>query len=377
LPSSERIRVLEVLASLQRAGAEHVAVSLVSCLDRALFACEVVSLYDAFPGGFEPTLEAQNIAGHHLGKRPGFDPRMYPRLRRVIRSFQPAIVHTHSYVLRYAWPANAAARGGGIVHTVHNLAAREVDWLGRAIQRAAFRTRQVTAVAVGDEVAKSFRECYGVEPRAVIPNGVDLQSFQVARPRGQWKRANGFADRDRLVVSVARLEPQKNPLALIEAFHTALGNDPAWRLLLAGKGRLETQAREHAARLGIAGRVHLLGVRHDLPELLPDCDLFALAADWEGMPVAVIEAMAAGLPVAATDAGGLRELVDHGRTGLLSPAGNIPALADSLAALARDPRLREAFAHAARERAERYGLTRMVQSYAELFTLLAAERARP
>jgi glycosyltransferase involved in cell wall biosynthesis len=376
LRSAERIRVLEVLASLERAGAEQVAVSLAAGLDPARFQAEVVSLYDPLPGGFEPVLAENVIPVHHLEKRRGFDPRMYGRLARVIRSFAPAIVHTHSYVLRYVWPANTAARGGRIVHTVHNLAAREVDWAGRIIHRAAFRLGKATAVAVGQEVARSFLACYGVEPRAVIPNGVDLELFRAA-PRGQqWKQAHGFSDRDRLVVSVARLDPQKNPLGLIGAFQRALGSDPAWHLLLAGKGTLETQAAGEAARLGIAGRVHFLGMRQDVPDLLAACDIFALASHWEGMPVAVIEAMAAGLPVAATATGGLSELVEHGTTGLLSPPGNMTALAESLAVLEGNPRMRESLSRSARERAERFGLHYMVRSYAALFELLAREPSR-
>ncbi len=372
--SSEPIRVLEVLASLRRAGAERVAVSLASALDRTRFAVEVVSLYDAFPEGFEPLLAEAGIAVRHHGKRQGFDPRMFPRLMRTIRAFTPAIVHTHSYVMRYVWPANTAAGGGRIVHTVHNLAGREVDRVGRMIHLAAFRGGKVTPVAVGKEVAASFRACYGVEPRAIIYNGVDLERFSVSGER--WKRAHGFSADDRFVVSVARLDRQKNPLGLIDAFHRGVGNDRSWRLLLAGKGSLEADAAALAARLGIADRVHFLGLCNDVEELLAACDIFALASDWEGMPVAVMEAMAAGLPVAAAAAGGVCELVEHAKTGLLAPVGDVSALAAALAELAGDAQRRQAFGRAARERAARYGVSQMVRAYAELFDAVASEAAR-
>ena len=134
-----KIRVLEVLATLKRAGAERMAVSLVRGLDPDRFETGVVSLFDAFPSGLEPELEAARIPTWHLGKRPGLDPRMIPRLFRVFRAFRPSILHTHSYVLRYTLPAGLAARAGSMVHTVHNLAAREVDATGRLIHRFAFR----------------------------------------------------------------------------------------------------------------------------------------------------------------------------------------------------------------------------------------------
>ncbi len=362
--------MLEVLASLGRAGAERVAVSLATGLDRRRFEVEVAALYDPRADGFEPVLAERGVRTHHLGKRRGLDLRMVPRLIGVMRGFAPAIVHTHSYVLRYAWPANAAAGGGPIVHTVHNLARREVDRVGRLLQRAAFR-RGVRAVAVGREVARSIREYYGIEPAAVIPNGVELESFRAAPPGAEWKRAHGFQEADRLVISVARLDPQKNPLGLIEAFAKGLAGDPAWHLLLVGQGRLEAAAAGQAERLGIARRVHFLGRRSDVPELLAAGDLFALAADWEGLPVAVIEAMAAGLPVAATAVGGVGELVEEGITGYLAPAGDMAALGDRLAALARDPGGRAELGRCGRERAGRYGLDRMVQSYAALFERVA------
>ncbi len=363
-----KIRILEVLASLQRAGAERMAVSLACGLDANRFDTEVVSLYDAYPEGFEPALAAGGIPVRHLGKHRGFDPRMVPRLARVMREYHPAIVHTHSYVLRYTLPAGLAAGRPCMVHTVHNLAFREVDRFGRLIHRAAFRAG-AAAVAVSAEVARSFREVYCADPAAVIPNGVDLDRFH--RPAEDWRRGNGFNEQDGLIVSVARLEPQKNPLLLIDAFARGLAGDARWRLLLAGGGSLRETADRHAVRLGVGERVHFLGVRTDIPDLLAACDLFALAADWEGSPMAVIEAMAAGLPVVATAVGGVPELVEHGVTGLLAPPGDTAALAESLAALARDPRRRTEFSARAHERAARFGARAMIRSYAELFERVA------
>lgn len=363
-----KIRVLEVLASLRRGGAERVAVSLACRLDRARFETEVVSLFDAFPGGFEPTLSAASIRMRHLGKRSGLDLRILPRLARVMRLFRPAIVHTHSYVLRYALPARLASGGGPIVHTVHNLASREGGRVGTWIHRIAIRAG-VHSVAVSDEVARSFVELYGRPADIVIPNGIDLERF---RTGGQpWRRENGFAESDLLIVSVARLDPQKNPLGLIDAFARALAVDPQWHLILVGAGSLRTEAEARARSLQLGARVHFLGVRADIDALLPVCDLFALASHWEGMPMAIIEAMAAGLPVAATAAGGVPELVVHGATGLLVPSGDTPALSDALALLARDPGRRREFGRAARERAATFGLDRMTGAYAQLFESLA------
>ena len=368
------IRVLEILASLKRAGAERVAVTLACGLDRSRFETAVVSLYDAFPEGFEPQLEKAGVPAWHLGKRRGFDPRMFPRLFRILRTFRPAVVHTHSYVLRYSLPPVWAARAGVMVHTVHNLAEKEVDLVGRSIHRLAFGG-SVAAVAVSEEVGRSFREYYGAAPAAVIPNGIAVAEFYCPEARLPWRRAHGFADSDFLVVSVARLDPQKDPLALIAAFAKALAGDPRAHLLLAGDGSLREAARQQAASLCLAARVHFLGVQADVAGILSAADVFALSSSYEGNPMAVMEAMAAGLPVVATAVGGVPDIVAHGETGLLVPAGDRDAFAASLGRLAADPQRRRALGEAARARAQAFGAGAMVAAYGGLFERLAGAEA--
>ena len=367
-----KIRVLEVLATLKRAGAERVAVSLAEGLDAKRFETAVVTLYDAFPGGFDAQLEARAVPVWRLGKRPGFDPRMWPRLARVLGRFRPSIVHTHSYVLRYALPAALWARAGAMVHTVHNLAPKEVDAAGRLLHRLAFR-RRVAAVAVSDEVARSFRAFYGRKPAAVIPNGIEVRP--ASEGRAAWRRDNGFVEDDLLVLSVARLDEQKNPLGLIDAFARALGGDPRAYLLLAGDGALRGEALRRAELRGAGAQVRFLGVRDDVPAMLAAADLFALASHWEGRPMAVMEALAAGLPVAATAAGGVPGLVEHGVTGLLAPPGDLDALAGTLAELACDPGRRREMGASALRRAADFGVDAMVASYAALFERLAGGAA--
>ncbi|MDZ7640154.1 MAG: glycosyltransferase [Bryobacterales bacterium] len=364
-----KIRVLEVLATLKRAGAERMAVSLACHLEPVRFETQVVSLYDAFPGGFEPVLAACAIPTHHLGKRRGFDPRMYARLRRIIREWRPDVVHTHSYVQRYTFPASVAARCRTMVHTVHNVAMQETDRLGRMVHRAAYR-HGVVPVAVGVEVARSFEQYYGFAPVATIPNGIDLEPFRAPAEPMAWRRMHGFRESDRLAVSVARLEPQKDPLGLLESFAAALGERPEWHLLLAGEGSLRQEAQRAAERLGLTERVRFLGVEGNVAELLGACDLFLLASRWEGTPLAVMEAMAAGLPVVATAVGGIPELVEDGCTGRLATPGE-KKLSDAIASVALDPERLRAFGGAARKRAERFSVESMVSAYAALFERLA------
>lgn len=366
-----KIRVLEIVATLRRAGAERVAVSLARKLDPRRFETSVVSLFDAFAGGFEPELEACGIPVWHLGKHRGPDPRMFSRLARAVAEARPDLIHTHSYVMRYVLPVTLRVEPRpAMVHTIHNLARRDTGPLGRAINLAAFR-RGAAAVAVAGEVARSFRAAYGFDAAAVIPNGIDLARFAPTGARERWRRERGIANGELLVVSVARLDAQKNPLALVEAFARLPG---APHLAIAGAGRLRDAVRERAERLGVAERVLLLGAIEDVAPLLEAADIFALASDWEGNPVAVMEAMAAGVPVVATAVGGVPELVENGVTGLLVPAGDPAALAAALTAMAADAPLRRRFSQAARARSRSFGEGAMVSAYAALFKRAAEGR---
>jgi glycosyltransferase involved in cell wall biosynthesis len=369
-----RVRALEVLATLKRAGAERVAVSIATGLDRERFEAAVVSLYPPFTGGLESELERAGVRVWHLGKQRGFDPRMWPRLRRVIREFQPAVVHTHSYVLRYAWPASWF-RKTSIVHTVHNVALREVDAVGRAIHRRVFAAGG-RAVAISPEIARSFEAVYGSAPTATIANGVDLGGAYRPECRQAWREKHGFAPDDVLIASVARLEPQKNPLGLIDAFASACKENAHAQLLMAGDGTLLGACRARAAACEVSSRVHFLGVRSDIAEMLSACDVFALASAWEGAPMAVIEAMAAHLPVVAPAVGGVPDQVEHGVSGLLTPPGDTAALAAAFAALTGDGRRRAALGEAAAHRSARFNSRTMVQAYGALFEAAAREAGR-
>jgi glycosyltransferase involved in cell wall biosynthesis len=354
-----KIRVLEILATLKPAGAENVVLSLATRMDRTKFEVAVVSLYDPFPCGLEPQLQSQNVSVWHLGKHRGPDLRIFGRLRRVVQQFQPDVIHSHCYVTRYTTGIEAPV----MVHTVHNLATTEVGVVGRLFHRYAFQ-RAVRPVAVGGAVADSICRLYGSPPFAIIPNGIDVQRFWRPEVRQQWRQANGFRSDDLLVVSVGRLEPQKNPVALANA----IARVPNAHLLFVGQGKLRP-------KLSGRERVHLLGVRADIPEVLASADVFALASHWEGLPLAVMEAMAAGLPVAATRVGCIPEVVEDGRTGFLIPPGDEVELASVLNRLATDASLRNQMGAAGRARSMSFDVQTMVAAYESLFIQLLRRSA--
>jgi glycosyltransferase involved in cell wall biosynthesis len=176
------------------------------------------------------------------------------------------------------------------------------------------------------------------------------------------------------VLMVSRLDPQKDPVTLLDAWGMVAGPH---RLLLAGDGPLRPALEEMVSRRGLAGRVQLLGARTDVPTLLRAADVFVLSSRSEGLPLAIIEAMTAGLPVVATGVGGVPEAVVHGETGLLVPPGDPTALASALDRLLRDAGLRRRMGEAGRQRAlAHFTEARMLEETAALY-VRALGRGRP
>ncbi|MGI8992324.1 MAG: glycosyltransferase [Bryobacteraceae bacterium] len=365
-----RTRVLHVVPELIPYGLENIVGYLARGTDRKRFEPAVVSLYDA-DGGLEGLLKQSDVPTFHLHKRRGFDWRMFPRFARVSREFRPHVLHTHNYVLRYTYPAALWQRVPVQVHTVHNVAHMEVDRAGRALQRIAFR-RGVVPVAIAREVAATIRQVYGIDEGALIPYGIPVRDYRRGPASGgEWRKREGFGEDELLCLCVGRLAPQKDHANLLNAFAAGPASHPRARLLLAGDGPLRAAIEEQAAALGLGGRVRFLGRRTDMPDVLSAVDLFVMASRWEGSPLSVMEAMAAGVPVIATSVGGLPELVEDGVSGLLVPPGDSATLASAIRRLLDNAGERASMGRFAATRAqERFDCPVMVRAYERLYEKL-------
>ena len=364
----EKIRVLQIVPMLAPGGAERVAVHLAKGLDPDRYEAAILSLGPRVGSDLERLLDEAGIEIKCLGKTPGFDHRMYPRLLRLFGDWQPDIVHTHIQVLRYVLPTTLVFRSTRFLHTVHNLAEYEVEPRARWIQRYSFR-HGVVPIAVAEKVALSLRQLYQIQECRVILNGIP--TGQYARPRltrEEWRRRERFADDEVLFVSVARFAPQKNHALLLNAFAGGPAQNPKAQLVLVGDGQNREQLEAQARDLGIRNQVRFLGLRTDIPEVLGAMDVFVLSSDFEGNPLCVMEAMASGLPIVSTAVGGIPDLLESRKEGLLVRPGDVGALASSMASLLREEETRREFGRAAARRArEQFDVSKMVQAYEEVY----------
>ena len=283
-------------------------------------------------------------------------------LVRLFRREQPAIVHASSSKAGILGRVAAAAVGVPVrIFTVHGWAFSAYSGLASTLYRSADRlvrplTTTTICVSENERAAGIAAGTCSAERTVVIRNAVDV----AAAPRSRHDR--GLPR----LIAVGRLKAPKDFVTLVQG----LGLLPpgSFEGVIVGEGPDRPAIEAEIERLGLAERVSLAGERDDVPELLAGSDVFVLASESEGLPVSVLEAMAAGLPVVASDVGGLAELVVDGETGQLVASGDAGALAEALGRLVADPARRRQLGAAGRERAEReFDLPAFRQAHLELY----------
>lgn len=374
----KRTKVVHIVPVLSPGGAERVAVHIVSGLHRQLYEPVVISLMGRMDCELDHLLDAAGVEVRYLGKHLGFDYRMYSRLFQVLKDCRPDIIHTHLQVLRYVFPVATLLKRRAVLHTVHNLAEREIEPGMRWLQHLALR-QGVVPVAVAEEVALSLERVYGIPECRVIENCIPTLNYaHPITPRNEWRAREGFKEDEILFVCVARLATQKNHALLLKAYSEGPAADRRTHLVLIGDGMLRHQLEAQARSLGVIDQVHFLGVRADIPDALGAMDVFVLGSDFEGNPLSVMEAMASGLPIVSTAVGGVPDLFESGKQGILVPRGDVRSLSKAMTFLSQDPEARKSLGLAAARRArEKFDVATMVRAYEEMYEqLLKQERHR-
>lgn len=371
-----RIRLCLVVASLDRGGAESQVVELARRLDPGRFAVSVALLTHRGAMFDEVCATGLRVA---LVQPDTPSPWTWVNwLRGLIVRFReerPHVVHGFLFPT-YALAALAAAKVGGIA------TASGVRSLGLGIEQRfpySFVERighRLTAAIVGNSEAvrrAAVARDRGVARRfRVIHNGVDLAKYASRADRAATRHELGLADGELAVLMVANLISYKGHRDALHAFLAARRQVPGLRLVLAGAGPEEAALRALAAELGIASEVRFLGARTDVPRLMSAADFFLMASHEEGFPNAVLEAMASGLPIVATDVGGVREQFGDATCGLLVAARAPAAMAQAIVRLARDAELCQALGATARRRAAaEFGWDVAVARHSALYEELA------
>jgi L-malate glycosyltransferase len=361
---SRRIKVMQVTWSLVAGGAEIYALTIARNLAPALYTTTLCALDQG--GALVPEIERLGIPYSVMNRRQGIDLRLMWRLYRFFARERPRIIHTHHFNQLFYSFIGAKLTGARIVHTEHSLETYE----GRRKMRVALRLLSILCrkvIAIGSDSETFMRERVGIPERklTVIRAGIDLKAFNESKDEA--RAALGLNAKDRVVTIVARLYPEKNHRLLLAAFAQVYEHVPDARLLIVGEGTERDAIEEEIKRLRLEERVRVLGVRRDVARILAATDVFALSSEREGLPIVVLEAMAAARPVVATAVGDLPLVINDKETGFIVPPGDASALAATLIKLLNDESLAMRVGEAARQSVQSYGLEAMITRYQDLY----------
>lgn len=362
-------RILHIIPTLVRGGAEKQLMLLAPNLPSDRYDVHVCALTSGGP--YQQTLEAHGIPVHIVGKTWKVDPWAYGCLRRHIRRLGPDIVHT------WIFAANSYGRQAALSCGVPRLVAgeRSIDLWKNSLQFAIDRhlARRSQAIVVPSAGVRDFYVRHGLPQQKfhVIANGISLDESWNGPSRDELLASINVPASARLIGVVARLWPQKRLKDAIWAGELVSAVHQNVHVVLLGDGPERWRLERFCRQVHLDGRIHFLGHREDASSFFPHFDCLWLTSAYEGLPNAIMEAMAAGIPVVATDISGNRDLVVSGETGYLVPLGDRAALARQTNQLLQDEPLRQKLGRAGNRRVrDHFSLDQMVQDYDELYQKL-------
>ncbi len=360
--------VAMVVGQLQLGGAERQLFELATRLDRSRYTPSVICLSEVAEP-YAGMLREAGIAVDVLSRAGHNDIGRARRLARLLRERRADLVHSfliaanaYTYVSCKLWGRRR------FVASSRTCIPPRGTW-AMMVHRRAFHAAEAV-IANSRRVMEFTRDLYRLDEGRirVIPNGVALEGYRddSGRRRKAARRSWGVADDELLVGTIGRLSPEKNLALFLDVALRRCGGGtnalPRERYVLVGDGPARAELEAQARRTGLGERVIFAGGRPDVASVLPGFDLFMTTSDTEGLPNAVMEAMAAGLPVIATRVGGTEEVVVDGATGCLVERGDAAGLHERLSRLASDPALRSSMGGRGRSRIEtEFSVRRMVE----------------
>lgn len=337
---SQKIKLMQITHDLAIGGLQQVVVNLCRKIDRNRFDVSVLCLREL--GEFAAEVESMGVKVIHLPqKATGVDYFSFKKVAQILTSENIDVIHTHN--TQPFIDGTIAAILSGVKTIVHTDHARDfpdkkrymfAEWLMSIFS--------YKVVGVSDHTSNNLHKYEKISKKKIvtIPNGIDSSIYSINVDKEKKKGELGITNKGPIIGLGVRLEEQKGISYLLKAMQKVREEFPDITLVIAGKGSLENDLKQEAHDLGVDTNVLFTGPRMDLPELLNLFDLYVLPSLWEGLPMVLLEALAAGCPIIATNVGGNSLAITHGKNGSLVPPKEPLTLADEIINLLKNDDLR-------------------------------------
>ncbi len=350
-------KVLIVIPSLEQGGGQKFVMDLAKGIDRDKFQVKVLVYYRRSNSIFDRFAEEHNIDITYLDKDPGLKLSFFKEVKSVITYYRPDVIHTHLDSMLYLLPLYK--RKQVKLHTVHTLAEKETNGLQGVVRFIAYKLRGVVPVGISDTVADSIAKEHNIkrEKVPVVYNGVDCKRYDLPKIKSDKIR----------FVTVGTIYNVKNYSFLVDCFAEVAKDIENISLTIVGDGVLRGEIEEQVKKLGIADKVRITGVVSDVENYLADADVYVASSIFEGLPISMLEAMSAGLPIISTNVGGVPDIIKNCENGILVAPGDKNGYVQALRELTINEEKRREYSERAKLLSVKYDEKITVEGYEKLY----------
>lgn len=354
-------KVFIVVPTLGTGGGEKLVIDLALNIDRSKFDISIISLFPKKDTIYEKIAKRQNINIIYMNKKLGLDFKLIFRLIKLFKNNKPHIVHTHLNVMPYVLPAVLISKVKSRIHTVHSIADKEADGTLRIIMKWAYKIFNFTPVAICDYVQKTINDVYNIRSSDIpcIYNGINTEIFK----KNKINNSNETIH----LINTGTLYHVKNQKLIIDAFYEVQKHIPNISLTILGDGELRDELETQINNYNLDDKVKLKGIVENVSEELNRSHIYVMSSNYEGLPLSILEAMACGLPIIATKAGGVVDIVKNEENGILIEIGNQNQLEKAIKRLCQDKELRKKMSNNSKEMSKEYDIKVVAKNYQDLY----------
>lgn len=351
------MKIIQIIPLLDLAGAETMCENLTNSLIKLGHEVTVISLYD-YHSVITERMEKNGIKIIYLNKKSGLDLSLTFKLVKIFKEYKPDVVHSHLYAGKYAHVAASICGVPGKVYTIHNIARNEAGKMNRTFNRFLFKKCHVVPVSLTKEIQKSVADEYNIDFKntPVVFNGVSMEKCHIK---------NDYSGNGR-ILHIGRFSKQKNHEVLVRAFSRVVNRGSDVFLYLYGQGELEEAIKELVKNLNMDQNIFFCGLTDDVYSVMESSDIFVLPSLFEGMPMTLIEAMGTGMPILASNVGGIPDMIENEKSGLLCEP-TVEGVAAGLERLISSADDRKLYGQNAVISSEKFSADKMAKDYYEIY----------